>query len=181
MPARDGLGRFPPSRIVVAMSAQEVLGFGQRFVPRGAVRGTPHEIREYDHKPAVFVAFNLGGIVVGIRHAFGPPGTYPSFRLLEIVPVDPKFGEHRAGQSLADRLLPVLDGRSAIARVERFMRAPRRRKPRNVPPGSATRPLADLRDELPANHARHSVSRRRCPSRIDVHMFGRNNLLPTFA
>ena len=35
--------------------------------------------------------------------------------------------------------------------------------------------LRDARHELPPVHVRHSVSRRRCPSRIDARIFERNN------
>ena len=46
--------------------AQRVLGFGRRLVVRRAVGGAPPEIRECNDVPSVLVAFDLGGMVVGI-------------------------------------------------------------------------------------------------------------------
>ena len=56
--------------------AQQIPGFGQRFVAAGAVRRAPSEIGEHHDMPSVLVAFDLGRIVVGVWHPFGPPGHF---------------------------------------------------------------------------------------------------------
>ena len=53
--------------------AQQVAGFGQRFVARGALRRAPAEVGERDDVTAVLVALDLGGIVVGVGHRFVSP------------------------------------------------------------------------------------------------------------
>ena len=74
------------------------------------------------------------------------------FRRLEIVPVDSQVGEHLRQQSLANFLLPVLDGCLAITCMERSVRTRTcRRHEANLQP-CGPGPFADSRDELPAIH-----------------------------
>ena len=74
--ARDGSGRFSPSRIVPAINSRRrsraSASASSLVAPSVA---PPPEIRKCDDIPTVFVAFDLGGVVVDIRHWFDSPNS----------------------------------------------------------------------------------------------------------